>query len=75
MGTECSTFRCPQRSDLIDKVDNIEGVKLPRLEESSLRLRRGAGAHRATLSEHGFLRGDTRWPVAGDVGASPRPWR
>ena len=32
MGPECATFRCTQGEDLVDKVDNIERVKLPRLE-------------------------------------------
>jgi len=41
IGPECATFRCTQGDDLVDKVDNIESVKLPRLEARSLLLRPG----------------------------------
>ena len=41
IGPECATFRCTQGENLVDKVDNIESVKLPRLEARSLLLRPG----------------------------------
>jgi hypothetical protein len=41
MGPELATFRCPQGDDLVDKVDDIESIKLPRLEARGLLLRPG----------------------------------
>lgn len=41
MGPKSATFGCPQGNDLIDKVDKIERVKLPRFETCGLLLRPG----------------------------------